>query len=438
MSGLDLFAGIGGASLAMQSAGIEVVAHAEIEPFPCKVLEYRFPGVPNLGDVSKITPEQLDALGDVDVISFGSPCQDWSVAGKRLGLKGHRSSLFHEAIRIIRLCSPRFAVFENVPGLFSSAGGWDFAAVLDEMADAGALDIAWRVLDAQWFGVPQRRRRIFLVADFRGERAGEILSISKGVFRHPAPSREAGERVAPTITSGLGNGGQRPADRQAFIPEVAYSLTARNSQDRPEKGAATSVAAHLPGVSFPGNANEGEARDGESETFLPVSFASQNSPEQGDEVVEDGSSPLRSNTTPAVAQPYMVRTHNLHDDVRGDVCQPDIPGSLQATGDTPNQLQAVATNTTGYQGDRVMHPDGTWSALAAQNCNNGGGAGGLLHHGMAVRRLTPTECERLQGFPDGWTDIPGASDSARYRTLGNAWAVPVGAWVMQRLAGIPS
>ena len=89
--------------------------------------------------------------------------------------------------------SPRFAVFENVPGLFSSAGGWDFAAVLDEMAESGALDIAWRVLDAQWFGVPQRRRRIFLVADFRGERAGEILSISEGVSGHPAPSREAGE-----------------------------------------------------------------------------------------------------------------------------------------------------------------------------------------------------------------------------------------------------
>lgn len=414
---LDLFSGVGGFSLAFERAGFETIAFSEIEPFPCKVLAERWPDVPNLGDITEITDEQIDALGEIDVVTFGSPCQDFSVAGKRLGMQGERSSLFHEAVRVIRRARPTFAVFENVPGLFSSASGWDFAAVLDEMAESGAMDIAWSVLDAQWFGVPQRRRRIFLVADFGGERAGEILSISEGVFRDSAPSREEGEEaangsvrrslergmdgatgqmVAGTLGGGSGHRGWSPdTDRMTFIPEVSFAF----------------------------NANE--RWDGESETFVPVSFGWQNSPEQGDEVIENGSAPLRANTTPAVAFAENQRLELRVD--RGDP-------QLTTGGGKPGQgYPAVACFSAGQS-----EGAGTIAYQPEQSPTLRGAASGTnqvpsLHAGMAVRRLTPKECERLQGFPDSWTNIEGASDSGRYKAMGNSVAVPVVYWIASRM-----
>lgn len=217
MTHLDLFSGIGGFALSFEYAGFATAAFAEIEPFPSRVLAYRWPTVPNLGDVRAVNG--ADWRG-VDVVTFGSPCQDLSVAGKRAGLAGERSGLFHEAIRIVAECGARFALWENVPGAYSSNGGRDFAAVLDALADIGALDIAWATLDAQWFGVPQRRRRVFVVADFGGERAGEILAECEGLRGHPAPSRTAGEGVARSLTTGSGGGRY---DKQ---PHVAQPLRA--------------------------------------------------------------------------------------------------------------------------------------------------------------------------------------------------------------------
>jgi DNA (cytosine-5)-methyltransferase 1 len=487
--GLDLFSGIGVASLAMQAAGIEVVAHAEIEPFPCRVLKHRFPGVPNLGDVAKITAEDLEPLGTIDVVSFGSPCQDWSVAGKRLGLKGHRSSLFHEAIRIIRLAKPRWAIFENVPGLFSSAGGWDFAAVLDEMAESGALDISWRVLDAQWFGVPQRRRRIFLVADFRGERAGEILSISEGVFRHPAPSREAGEEATrslePSVASTLGGGaGQRgwadDTDRMTFIPSVAP-----DSRSNPYSDHIGDESRLIPETSFALNANE--RWDGESETFIPTHV--QGGGEQDQFVTPEGTSPTLAHSSnshgghhqPKVMEPTgfyansgykedpvsgasaplkggkenagqaaIAFQQNQRDEVRMMGGDGSVAGAIPAEPGMKQQnyvAQAVyptlsANQSGGGAGEVHLHPQAVQETHPTLAAGTGGpGSQDYEQHaavisGMAVRRLTPLECERLQGVPDGWTDIPEASDSTRYRALGNAWAYPVGAWVMKGIAGV--
>ena len=281
----SLFDGIGGFPLAGQRNGMTALWASEIEPFPIKVTKIRFPNMKHLGDITKIDCNNLEP---VDIVTGGSPCQDLSVAGKRAGLAGARSGLFMEQIRIVRelreidkrngrtgeFIRPRFMVWENVPGAFSSNKGEDFRAVLEETAriadetvaipgppkgkwnTVGAImgngwSIAWRVLDAQYWGVPQRRRRIFLVADFGGQSAPEILFKRKGLSRYLAESGEARERIAtdaersinqaiaidsncqdsrfkltggvvPTIPAKAGTGGNNGP--MLAVPDKAYSI----------------------------------------------------------------------------------------------------------------------------------------------------------------------------------------------------------------------
>lgn len=228
----SLFDGSGGFPLAAQLCGIEPVWASEVEPFPIAVTRKRFPQMKHLGDVSAINGAEIEPA---DIITFGSPCQDLSVAGKRAGLGGDRSGLFMEAIRIIKEMRektdglyPRIAIWENVPGAFSSAKGEDFRAVLqafvtiaDETVDvprppkgkwnnSGEIvgdgwSVAWRVLDAQYWGVPQRRRRIFLVADYHSERAGEILFKRDGLSRDFAEIKQAWENPATAVETGVGD-----------------------------------------------------------------------------------------------------------------------------------------------------------------------------------------------------------------------------------------
>ena len=303
---LDLFSGIGGFSLAFERAGFRTVAFSEIEPYPCKVLAKHWPAVPNLGDVTAIRGADIEA----DVVTGGFPCQDLSVAGKRAGLVGERSGLYWQIIRIVREMQeaghgPAIVVLENVAGLLSSNGGRDFASVLSGLAGLGADDIAWRILDAQHFGVPQRRRRVFIVADFAGERAEQILFEPESVRGDTAPSREAGEDIAGTLSEGAGSRGACPDDAGCLVAQ---------------------------------------------------SFA---------------------------------------ENQRGEVITSDTAGSLKVGGGKPGQ---------GYP---------------------------AIQEAMQVRRLTPTECERLQGYPDGFTE--GGADGPRYRALGNSVAVPVVEWVAHRL-----
>ena len=221
----SLFDGSGTCPLAAMMCGITPVWASEIEPYPVAVTTARFPEMKHLGDITKINGAEIEP---VDIITFGSPCQDLSVAGSQAGLKdGTRSNLFFEAIRIIEEMRkstneryPRIAVWENVPGAFSSNQGEDFRAVLQAFCDiegqgldivprppkgkwrnAGAIvgdgySVAWRVLDAQFWGVPQRRRRIYLIADFAGGRAGKILFEREGLRGDFAQSRAAWERTA--------------------------------------------------------------------------------------------------------------------------------------------------------------------------------------------------------------------------------------------------
>ena len=228
----SLFDGSGGFPLGGILAGITPVWASEVEPFPLRVTEKRLPFMKQLGDISKINGGEIEP---VDIITFGSPCQDMSIAGRRDGLEGARSSLFYQAIRIVKEMRgatdgkyPRYIVWENVTGAFSSNKGEDFRAVLEQVAKvkdetaavpghekwtgAGEVvgdgfSIAWRVLDAQFWGVPQRRKRIYLVADFASQRAGRILFESEGVSGYSAEGFRAWQRTAGNFESGAGAAG---------------------------------------------------------------------------------------------------------------------------------------------------------------------------------------------------------------------------------------
>lgn len=218
---VSLFSGVGGFDLGLERAGMTTVAQVEWDKKCQSVLARHWPDVPRWGDVSEVRGADLP---DCDLVAFGSPCQDLSVAGKRAGMvEGEtRSGLFYEAIRIIKELQddgrgPAWVVWENVVGALSSNGGRDFGAVLDALADLGAVDLEWRVLDAQFFGVPQRRRRVFVVARLDPRAAGrdEVLPFPARVRRNPAKGREAGTGA----TAGAGEG----ADG-GLVPDVAGTL----------------------------------------------------------------------------------------------------------------------------------------------------------------------------------------------------------------------
>lgn len=364
----SLFDGIGGFPLAAAMNGITPVWASEIEKFPIEVTKTRFPDMKHLGDITQINGAEIEP---VDIISAGSPCQDLSVAGKREGLSGARSGLFMEFIRIVGEMRnatsnqyPRFIIWENVPGAFSSNKGQDFRAVLEKITEAeipmphtgrwatagmvrgGKCEVAWRVLDAQYWGVPQRRRRIFLVADFAGQRAGEILFECEGVSRDIAESGKARQEVA----AGAGNGAQ--------------------------------------GASWLVRMREGCAGGG-----------------KGPLISEDKSLTLGCSNDQTL--------------IAGTVSAKWAKGTGGPAGDECQNLVAFACN----QRDGVRDMKDESGALQAQ----------LVEQGYTVRRLTPLECERLQGFPDGWTDIEGASDTGRYKALGNSVAVPCVTWIIGRI-----
>jgi DNA (cytosine-5)-methyltransferase 1 len=255
----SLFDGIAGFPLAASRCGIEPVWASEIEPFPIEVSKRHFPDMLHLGDVTKINGAEIEP---VDIITAGSPCQDLSVAGKRAGLEGERSVLFMEFVRIVREMReatngqyPTFAIWENVPGAFSSNRGQDFRAVLEEIMEAeipmpysgkwatsvmvrgNGRSLAWRVLDAQYWGVPQRRKRIFLVADFTGGSAAEILFEQEGVRGDFAESREAWQEVATTARESIEGAGKRSVTygfdsyNQDAIPELINPIRSASGGD---------------------------------------------------------------------------------------------------------------------------------------------------------------------------------------------------------------
>jgi DNA (cytosine-5)-methyltransferase 1 len=428
----SLFSGVGGFDLAAERVGMTVAWQSEIEPFANKVLAHRFPDVPNLGDVT-----QIESAPPVDIITAGFPCQDLSVAGKQAGLRGgNRSVLFFEILRIVEAMRaathgrrPAWLVLENVPGLISSHRGRDFAAVLGGLRQLGPLDIAWRVLDARFFGVPQRRRRIFVVCDFAGERAAEILALTAGGAGHPPPRRAQGQGPANGAADGAGGAGAYTLHgfnstamtgngeaEAAFPTDIARSLDTTGGFATYQGG--TLVANCL---TAPRTGGGGSYRLDDHEVGnLLVADLAQITSKRNRTRVEAG---LPSSTLAAESQMIVANAltasngHHGHSSPRGDGSDNLVPTYMIGLGSDPLHSRDLAQPLTNRHGD-----PGTIS-----------GEGG-------VRRLTPVEAERLQGFPDGWTclhDHPQpceCSDGARYRVMGNAVCVAVSTWILGRIA----
>ena len=319
---------------------------SEIEPFPSAVLNHHYPNVPNYGDLTKYN-EWPVAPGSIDLLVGGTPCQSFSVAGLRKGLEDPRGNLCLTFLGLVDKLKPQWVLWENVPGVLSSGGGRDFGSFLGALGQIG-YGWSYRVLDAQYFGVAQRRRRVFVVGylgDWR--RAAQVLFESESVCGHPPPSRKTGQSIAPCVTQGppFSRTGNEPVECEAIIP---FRATGRASYYEDTKAEALRAAMHK-----------------QTDVDLIVNPIASGSHWDGTEV-HPSRSPQSSEVTRQVAAVHEVS--------------------------------------------------------------------------MAVRRLTPTECERLQGFPDGHTLIPWKKkpssecpDGPRYKALGNSMAVPVMRWIGERI-----
>ena len=422
----SLFDGIGGWLLAACHAGVTPVWASEIEPFPCAVTARHFPDVKQLGDITKINPDEIEP---VDIVCAGSPCQDLSIAGKRKGLDGVRSGLFHTAVDIVRRIRtstgggryPHYFVWENVPGAFSSNKGADFRAVLEEigackipmpsngrwanagMVECDACQIAWRVLDAQYWGVPQRRRRIFLVADFAAHdrRAGEILFERESVSGNPQE----------------GEGARKGAARgTADCARIAiYDMTHANEVMRPVQGGITQTL---------------NARMGTGGNQVPVVHAYCIAGNTIDRKIENGgngkgvlaetSYTLNTIDRHAVVEVYGAKSFSEYE--KGQIATLRAAGGNYGGG---SENIALCVGNGQADNARLQEKAGTLNCMHDQQ---------IVLTSTTVRRLTPTECERLQGLPDGYTE--GGSDTARYKALGNGMAQPCADYVIRRIVEV--
>lgn len=470
---MSLFDGSGGFPLAASLCGIEPVYAAEVEPYPIAVTKNRFPKMKHLGDVSKVKGGEIEP---VDIITFGSPCQDMSKAGKRAGLKHAdmgddettRSGLFLEAIRIIKEMReatngvyPRYAIWENVPGAFSSNRGEDFRTVLEEFirvkekdavmpavpqagwayADCISGDgwsIAYRVFDAQYWGVTQRRRRIYLVADFRGECAQEILFKRESLRGYFEAGRTPWQGIAADAQNCVGTAiGGVDRYNQSFLPGLAQTLRAPGSGDcTPTVLAPVAVYCHqgngidragkcLTTYSFDSlssnsmkskNPHSG-CRAVEIAKTLDTGYPDPSKNQGGIAIVEkiilddqggqqisvctDGKSPTLRAEAHGNA-PYVINKKTLVYDTRGNGGGETVP---TITGDHNNRITyytALCCEAVVYDGANITSPLNKTNPQAGDPCHTIS----TDSRNYIVRRLTPTECARLQGFPDWWGEIP--------------------------------
>ena len=340
MKAVSLFAGVGGFDLALTRGGAEVVASVEIDKNARKVLEKQFPTTTHLEDVKSVTGKQLFELGfnSDGIIVGGFPCQDLSRAGKRAGLAGERSGLFWEMRRIIQETQAKYFIFENVQGALTSNKGRDLGIILGSLAELG-YGIAYRVLDARYFGIPQRRRRIFIVGVLgdTGECAGQILDIQRSIAGSIDENLKKRDEGTPII--------RKSSEIESRYLTFSKVRRAQNKEDY--------------------------------ETWIDRNFANTLN--------------LFDNAGPTRATELLIR----------------------------NELFSKSCIECGNDDSIEEHP-------FCSDCIENG-----YKNWKFVRRMTPLEFERLQGFPDNWTE--GQADSHRYKQMGNAVAVPVVSWLVNRL-----
>jgi DNA (cytosine-5)-methyltransferase 1 len=408
--------GIEAASVAWHPLGWKASFLSEIEKFPRDVLAHHYPETPLHGDFTTIKKDDYEPI---NLLVGGTPCQSFSVAGLRAGLNDPRGNLMLEFGALANRLQPKWLVWENVPGVLSSNDGKDFGSFLAMLAELG-YGFAYRVLDAQHFGVPQRRRRVFVIGclgDWRS--AAAVLFERDSLQGNPPPSRSTGQEVAGTLTRGFG-------DRGLDLDQIAgggYALQTFDRQSSGEYGDAP-VASTM------------SARDYKSPSDLVTYGIPGNwigrKPENGGNAVEpmhDVSPCLTKADQHAVAIPIntMTMMGRPSDDIN-----PRMGSGIGKDGEpcpTLTKAHSHAVATFKETADCLTAAYGTkWNGNAS--ADNGSL---FAKQGMQVRRLMPIECERLQGFPDNYTNIPGASDSPRYKALGNSMAVPVMRWIGERI-----
>lgn len=376
--------GIEAASVAWHPLGWRSAWLSEIDPFPSRVLAHHYPDTPNLGDMTRFK-EWPDAT--INVLVGGTPCQSFSIAGLRKGLDDPRGNLMLTYGAIARRYRPRWLVWENVPGVLSSNGGRDFGAFLGLLGELG-YGFAYRVLDAQYvrvdgFGraVPQRRRRVFVVGclgDWR--RAAAVLFDAESLRGNPPPGRKAEAGIAGKSARSVALRGRDGGGTAELGHDVAHAL--RASQGGGDK--AYALISVCPTLNAGGNSTGGNRQPGTSvdtaESLIAMAHG-----QGGAEIAVSGESP----TLICNHEAPIVSFHGSQD--------PDVSGD-------------------------VTHP-----------CGRNQGQETCVLVGSSVRRLMPIECERLQGFPDGYTAIPGAKDGPRYKAIGNSMAVNVMRWIGWRI-----
>jgi DNA (cytosine-5)-methyltransferase 1 len=381
MNYLSVCSGIEAATVAWHDMGWKPIGFSEIEKFPSQLLQHHYPHVTNYGDMTKFKEWNLnDSIG---LLVGGTPCQSFSVAGLRKGLEDPRGNLALIYCGILDRFRPQWFVWENVPGVLSSGGGRDFGSFLGAVAELG-YGFAYRVLDAQYFGVAQRRRRVFVVGylgDWRP--AAKVLFEPESLRRDTPPSRS--KREEATSRSGIG-------------PEISGPLAARRFAETDGLSTTSAQMIAVPPVAncLQTSCNDYSRADG----FNMIALAENTIGRQphnggnGDGFTEGG--PM-----------YTLNATGVH-----GIAQPIKFGKHQQD---------------------VIHVDaGIMSTLPAGTHGNAGHFTKTLFN-MRVRRLTPMECERLQGFPDNYTKTPTSSDTTRYKALGNSMAVPVMKWIGQRI-----
>ena len=541
MKYVSIFSGIEAATVAWHPLGWEPLAFSEIDPFPSTVLQHHYPDIPNLGDITKI--DWSPYVGAADIVVGGSPCQSFSVAGKREGLAG-ASGLMFEYIRAVRELRPRWFVWENVPGAFTSERGEAYRQLLSEM-DALGYGLAWRVLDAQFFGVAQRRERVFLVGSLGTMRCAEVLFERESLSWNHQSSRqkrqalteEAQERVGeadhdsgclnpgetqsrrvypasgvyPTLSTREKSGQNQESVFTQFGDDVAGTLTSRyDSSPCVDRGAnvvvderdkvflcqtaqtgsngklvkqddvmntldrtnSTAVAA----LDFnPTDARLRYANDDVSQTLTarartggnqvplvqvqPLVFnpnAGITEKDGGFALSEDVTPTLKTDHNPAVAFASNQRDEVRELEVAGAlaaqpgikqqtyICRADGQANAMTSVDMAPTLTSHAKKDPPliYPAEDSIGEDALiqrdMSATLSTHNTQTLITGGREKRSLTVRRLTPRECERLQGFPDDYTDIPyrnkeHAPDGPRYKALGNSMAVPVMRWIGERI-----
>ena len=447
---VSIFSGVEAATLAWGPLGWEPVAFSEIEPFPCAVLAERWPDVPNLGDITKVDWKN-EIHGAVDLVVGGSPCQSFSIAGKREGLKG-ASGLMFEYIRCVQELRPRWFLWENVPGALTSDDGGAFGQLLSVMDELGYC-LAWRVLDAQFFGVAQRRRRLFLVGHLGAESPAEVLFEPDCLPGNPQSSREKRKELT------------RRAVRSAACAGFKYSAAPRaNTIGYAEEQANTLTADwHAPAV-FPlqgnmigradsaGPAGKGYGMPGDPAFTLNcvdrqcIAMSQYGTEIAGRPTARGDSSPCADADQNIVCMTGTQAHCHISDEISGCLTahmgKDDAPVVVVDSNseNTANEAFGFAQNT---RNEVRIVGDGTISGTLTANpgmkqttfvCTSDYASAPL------VRRLTPLECERLQGFPDNhtrisWNGKPAdeCPDGPRYKAIGNSMAVPVMRWLGERI-----